>query len=251
MTIGVKPFYFPGGSTGCLLIHGFGGSPIEMMPLGEYLRGKGITVSGVLLEGHGTKPSDLRGRSCEDWIGSAAAGLEKLKSICSHVFLIGFSMGGTIALHLAANYQADGVITVCAPVYLELKLYLTRPIEYLLHFKKAVDHNIKDPCARNNHFAYNTVPPGALIQLFSLMRSVRSELCRITVPALVIQSQDDGVVPCSNGPYIYSSLVNTAGKKFIWLKNSGHMAVIDYDQELVMSEINNFIKSRLGESPGA
>jgi carboxylesterase len=214
-----------------------------MMPLGEYLRDRGMTVSGVLLEGHGTEPSNLRGKSCNDWIDSAAAGLKKLKSRCSRVFLIGFSMGGTISLHLAAKNKVDGVITVCAPVYLELKLYLTRPLEYLLHFKKVVDLNIKNPGARKNHFAYNTVPPGAVIQLFNLMRSVRSELDCITMPALVFHSQDDGIVPSGNGPFIYNSLVNAATKNFIWLKNSGHMAVIDNDKEFIMSEIKTFIDS--------
>ena len=30
-----EPFYFPGNKTGCLLIHGFTGSPGEMRPLGS------------------------------------------------------------------------------------------------------------------------------------------------------------------------------------------------------------------------
>lgn len=216
-----------------------------MTPLGEFLRSKGITVSGVLLEGHGTKPSNLKGISSADWIDSAVAGLEELKSRCSHVFLIGFSMGGTISLQLAANCQVDGVITVCAPLYLDLKLYLTRPLEYLLRFKKMVDYNIKNPAARKNHFAYNTVPPGAIIQLFSLMRSARAELDRITVPALVFHSRDDGIVPSGNGPFIYGNLVNSPCRNLIWLNNSGHMAVIDYDKELIMSEIKYFIDSVL------
>ncbi|MDD4767405.1 MAG: alpha/beta hydrolase, partial [Desulfotomaculaceae bacterium] len=110
---GVEQFYLPGGSTGCLLIHGFAGSPLEMLPLGQYLHGQGLTVSGVLLDGHGTRPADLRGKSSADWIGTAAAGLAQLQSSCAHVFLIGFSMGGAIALHLAANYRVDGVVTVC------------------------------------------------------------------------------------------------------------------------------------------
>ena len=216
-----------------------------MMPLGEYLHSEGMTVSGVLLAGHGTKPSDLRGKSCADWISSAAAALDKLKSRCEYVFLIGFSMGGTISLHLASNYLVDGVITVCAPVYLDPMLYLTRPLDYLLHFKKVADLNIKNPSVRSNHFSYKSIPPGALIQLFSLMRAARSGLGRITAPALVFHARDDCVVPAGNGPQICGSLLNAAGKNLVWLENSGHMAVIDYDQELIMSETKNFIDSIL------
>ncbi|MEG3070036.1 MAG: hypothetical protein RQM92_03610 [Candidatus Syntrophopropionicum ammoniitolerans] len=35
--MGTKQFHFPGSSVGCLLIHGFCGTPGEMIPLGRYL----------------------------------------------------------------------------------------------------------------------------------------------------------------------------------------------------------------------
>ena len=50
------PFFFPGDSTGCLLIHGFSSSPTEMHPLGVYLSQKGHTVLGVRLA-HGRRSS--------------------------------------------------------------------------------------------------------------------------------------------------------------------------------------------------
>ncbi len=237
----IKPFYIPGGDTGCLLLHGFGGTPLEMRPLGEYLAAREITVAGVRLAGHGTRPSDLKGLTCHDWVNSAAAGLEELRNKCSKVYLIGLSMGGTICLHLAANYRLDGVVTVCAPVYLDLRLYLTHPFRYLLSFKREVDHNIKDPGARKNHYAYKSVPPGAVLQLFKLMRSVRSELKTISTPALLFHSRGDCIVPPGNGPFILENITNVRYKNLIWLENSGHMAVIDYDKDQVMSETYRFV----------
>jgi len=55
----LNPFFFEGGPTGCLLIHGFSSSPPEMRLMGEYLAGKGLTVLGVRLAGHGTSPEDM------------------------------------------------------------------------------------------------------------------------------------------------------------------------------------------------
>lgn len=237
----IEPFYFPGSDIGCLLIHGFGGTPLEMLPFGEYLAAKGITVLGLRLDGHGTRPSDLKGKTYPQWVDSAVSGLEKLRNECSKVYLIGFSMGGAISLHLAANHRVDGVVTVCAPVYLDLKLYLARPLRYLLHFKKEVDHNIKDPQARKNHYAYTKVPPGTVIQLFKLMRLVRSELSGISVPVLIFHSRGDCIVHPGNGSFIFKNLTNAKNKNLIWLDNSGHMAVIDYDKDLVMSETYRFI----------
>jgi len=237
----VKPFYFSGGKTGCLLIHGFTGTPAEMLPLGRYLAGRGMTVMGVRLAGHGARPGDLRGVSHRDWVGSATAGLAELKKKCSSVYVIGLSMGGTIAFHLAANYRVDGAVSICAPVYLDLKLCLARPLRYLFGFKGEVERNIKDPEARKNHLAYPAVPPGALLQLFALLRAARGELGRITVPVLLFQARDDCIVTTGNAPFIYNHLVNSPGKELIWLERSGHMATIDYDREIVFAETYRFV----------
>ena len=42
---GAEPFYFAGGSTGVLLLHGLTGSPAEMRLLGEALSKEGFTIS--------------------------------------------------------------------------------------------------------------------------------------------------------------------------------------------------------------
>ena len=50
----IRPFFFAGGDVGCLLVHGFTGTPHEMRFLGERLAAQGYTVSGVCLAGHAT-----------------------------------------------------------------------------------------------------------------------------------------------------------------------------------------------------
>lgn len=232
----------PGGHTGCLLIHGFTGTPEEMRPLGYHLAAEGLTVRGVRLAGHGTRPADMKGKTFRHWIDSAAAGLAELKATCSRVFVAGLSMGGTIALHLAANYQVDGVIAICAPVYLDLILYLMRPFKYLMGFKYEVGRNIKDPVARKSHLGYPRIPLGSALQLIALLRSVRADLDRITVPALLLQARDDLIVPPGNAPFIYHRLVNSPQKKLVWLEKSGHVATIDYSKNIVFSETTRFIK---------
>jgi carboxylesterase len=42
-----EPFFFPGGPTGCLLMHGFTAMPEEMLPLGEFLDSWGYSVLGM------------------------------------------------------------------------------------------------------------------------------------------------------------------------------------------------------------
>ena len=50
---GAEPFFLPGsGKSGVLLIHGFTGTPAEMVLLGEYLQQQGYSVLAVRLCGH-------------------------------------------------------------------------------------------------------------------------------------------------------------------------------------------------------
>src|SRR5438046_9958428 len=90
---GAEPFFYPGGETGCLLLHGLSPSPFTLRELGGYLAGQGITVAAPLLAGHGTSPEDLRTKTWPDWVVSAHAGLGPLRAHgCQRIFLAGLSL---------------------------------------------------------------------------------------------------------------------------------------------------------------
>lgn len=93
---------------GCLLLHGFSGSPLEMTPLAEALAGAGWEVSVVRLAGHGTSPDDLARVSWEDWVASARHGYRLLRACCPRVGLpAGAPAGrpplGTLGGHLESH----------------------------------------------------------------------------------------------------------------------------------------------------
>ena len=71
---GAEPFFYEGGSIGCLLLHGFTATPQEMRQLGRFLEQCGFTVNGVLLTGHGTQVQDLSHTTWHDWHHSAHSG---------------------------------------------------------------------------------------------------------------------------------------------------------------------------------
>ena len=67
-----EPFFFPGAGkiarTGCLVTHGFTGTPKEMRWLGKYLNKDGCTVCGIRLAGHATQPEDMIRSRFSDWL---------------------------------------------------------------------------------------------------------------------------------------------------------------------------------------
>src|SRR5579884_3819585 len=90
-----------GGRVGVLLIHGFTGSPAEMATLAAALAARGYSVEAPLLAGHGADQETLAATSWRAWVASAEAALRELQGRCDAVALVGFSMGGAIALQLA------------------------------------------------------------------------------------------------------------------------------------------------------
>ena len=52
-------FFWKGGETGVLLLHGLTATTAEVRPLAKRLLNEGYTVSGMLLPGHGTTPENL------------------------------------------------------------------------------------------------------------------------------------------------------------------------------------------------
>src|SRR5438270_8932968 len=90
----LQPFRIRGGTRGCLLIHGFAGTPPEMRELGECLAGRGYDVMAPLLAGHGLTPEAMAATGWRDWASSAEAAYRALSNETEEVFVGGQSLGG-------------------------------------------------------------------------------------------------------------------------------------------------------------
>ena len=72
MTIlpGAGAYWFEGNDIGCLLVHGFTGTPQNVRPLADYLARRGLAVSAPRMPGHGTAVQDLDATGPQDWLGA-------------------------------------------------------------------------------------------------------------------------------------------------------------------------------------
>lgn len=99
-----EPFLLEGsGLAGALLIHGFPGTPGEMRPLGLALAEAGVSAHGLLLPGFGPQIARLHETGADDWVRAARLAWRDVRASYEHRVLVGFSMGGAIALTLAAE----------------------------------------------------------------------------------------------------------------------------------------------------
>ena len=99
------PFHLDAGDgdVGALLLHGFSGAPTEVRGLGEHLAARGVVVSAPLLPGHGVDHHHLERSNRRAWRQAAHEALQALQARCTRVVVVGQSMGGLLALELAAR----------------------------------------------------------------------------------------------------------------------------------------------------
>jgi len=115
-----KSFEFKGSNKGVLLIHGFTGSPFVLRFLGEHLNKKGgYTVKAPLLKGHGTSIEDMEKASWKDWIDDVKNAHKELEKECSKVYVVGYSMGGLLAIILASGVNPDKLVLIAPTLIIQ------------------------------------------------------------------------------------------------------------------------------------
>jgi carboxylesterase len=255
-----EPFFFPGGATGCLLVHGFTGTPKEMRWLGEYLANQGHSVLGVRLAGHATQLEDLQRTHWEDWLACVEDGYRYLSGVAGQIFIIGLSLGGILSLTFASEVHTPGcpvagVVAMAAPASLPVNPHLVPVIKLASPFKKT---NPKPPSdwvdkeSEKQQIAYplDSVRAGSEVNL--LLYEMITGLPEITTPALLIYSRDDQVVTAAAGhaELIYERL-GSPQKKLTWIEGSGHNLTRDAQRQQVFKLVGEFVDTTADPAPAA
>ncbi|MFT9846019.1 alpha/beta hydrolase [Aneurinibacillus sp. REN35] len=232
-----EPFFMEGnGDIGVLVQHGFTGTTQSMRFLGESLAENGYTVYAPRLRGHGTHYEDMEMTTYQDWIASAEEGLNKLKASCSDIYVVGLSMGGTIALHLAEEHpDIRGIMLINAAIRIEnFQALAGETARYL----DAIGSDIKAPDIQE--LAYAKTPVASIKELLTFKDRVAERLASVTCPTLVLVSREDHIVPPADSDYILANIGAELKEKVI-LENSYHVATLDNDKELIARQCAAFI----------
>ena len=230
-------FFWPGNTTGVLLLHGFTATTVEVRPMASFLHDFGYTVSGPLLAGHGHSPAEMNQVSWRDWLNSAEAAYQGLKDHCDHVFVLGESMGGLLALLLSAAHPDIAGTLVFAPALIVPGLSAA---EFLWPFKSYLPKKNVDETMEWQGF--NVVPLHAASQLRKLQRVVRRELNTIATPTLIFQGKlDHSIDPLSSLAVLEG--IRSTEKELMWMEESTHCILIDRQLPDVEVVCLDFIRS--------
>lgn len=244
-----SPFYSDSGTIGVLLLHGFTGSPASLRPLAEQLAAAGYRVSLPVLPGHGTTWQQLAVTSWQDWSDYAERELLALRRSCDRVFVVGLSMGGALALRLAARRSDDVAGLVLVNPALTAKnplLGLAGVLKHVVKTTPGVGNDIAQP-GQNEH-AYDLTPTASAHELSKLWADLRPYLDLVICPMLIFRSAIDHVVPKSSLEIIRRQTSSMDVTEVV-LANSYHVATLDFDAPLIEQRTLAFVAEHSSGEP--
>ena len=243
------PRNMPGGSTGVLLLHGFTGTPRDLADLGERLHAGGLAVSIPRLPGHGTNGRDFLQTGWRDWLRTAVDAFSDLRARCATVHVIGFSMGGVLAVLLAARF-AVGKLVLLAPA-----LRATNPLlpfsPLLSLFIRRVRWPVTSPVTvvdpdyavqEREYWSWRYCAQAA--SLLKIQRMARHALHSVTADTLTLIGRRDRSVPLSVIRLLERGM-SSARTRFRVFEKASHHILAGEQGDLVVEEVLCWLAPRL------
>ncbi|NLS10280.1 alpha/beta fold hydrolase [Nesterenkonia sp. MY13] len=236
-----------GTNTGALVLHGFTSTTDSVQPVADALEEAGIPTEVPLLPGHGTTWEDLSATRAEEILQAVTAAYDRLQTRCTEVVPVGLSMGGALALWVAAQKDSPGVVAINPGLRLTpgtgLLARLLAPVKPTLG---AIAGDIARPGVRE--IAYPVTPVRAVTELSRIFAESRRSLPKLAdrkTPVLLLRSAIDQVVGQASVRLLKAAVPQT---REVILRRSRHVAPLDFDAELLNRRSVQFVTEVSGSA---
>ena len=226
---------------GVVLSHGFTGSPHGLRAWARSLADAGFAVRMPLLPGHGTSWQELARTRWAQWHEALDECYRELDEQCDSVFAAGLSMGGALALRIAATRPVSGVVLVNPALVIDdPRAPLAGILKLVLKSTPAIANDILKPGMDEG--AYPRTPVAAAQEMNKMFKDTIRLLPRVTAPVRVFRSTVDHVVSDSSIAALRRGLIH-APLELTSLENSYHVATLDNDADKIFRGSVEFIRS--------
>jgi carboxylesterase len=209
---------------GVLVLHGFTSHIHCVDPLLPGLDELGVPYRFPILKGHGTRPEDMENATAEDWYRDAENALLDLYQDAEKVIVMGLSMGGAMALDLAAYHRdkVAAVVTIAAAVKVADPLAPLSPVlAGLIRFWPSPNAFTDKELAKKENKNYNKFSTKSFASLYRYIKGTKNRLSFIKAPILILQSKKDTVVSPDSAKIIYEK-VSSKEKQIVWFEKTNH-----------------------------
>jgi carboxylesterase len=249
-----RSYAFDRGTTGALLLHGLGGTPVEMRTVALALARAGVSVSCPQLAAHNGSFEDLQASTWQDWYASAEVALDRLRQRCDTILVGGLSMGAVLALMLAAERPVDvhGAALYAPTLRLDgwgipwyARLFALVQDKWSANwfdFDERDPYGIKDPRVRalvsvaiasgdSAKAGMFKVPGGSMLELRWLVREARRRAPQVTQPVLLVHPREDDRADLANSLWLQRHLGGRVDT--VVLDDSYHVVTMDRQRHIV------------------
>lgn len=228
--------------TGVLFLHGFSGGPYEVQPFADYIKERTNWVQCIpTFSGHGeAEDLAMKGYKAEHWMMEAEIAYRKLAKQVDEVIVVGFSMGGVIAMYLAIRYKVKKLVLLSAAAKYVSPTQLVQDIRLMAHdaMNKKLQEN--ELFARYK-FKFKNVPLSATIEFMKVVQKTEPYIRKIQCPTFVVQGLLDGIVPSVTGQFLLDEIQSKHKKLYVSGHGKHHICYSD-DCEQWFDEVYSFLK---------
>ena len=236
------------GAPAVLLLHGYGGSPHDMRPPADALKQAGIAHHAPALPGHDRTPREMISVTHAQWLRATRAAYDALKKKHDRVSVVGFSMGGSLALCLAAEVEVEKLVVVSPYFRVQPRWYYFGSAEawagrmhgWKPYVKKWRIGQINDPAGLARYRAFEVLPVRTTLELAALGALAREKAKAVTADTLWLHSIGDSVAAFDTSRAAFLTLP-AARKEFVPYARSNHILLYDYDAPDALRRITHFL----------
>lgn len=224
-----------------ICLHGFTGVPFEVLPIARGCQSVGIDAVVPLLPGHGYRDHIQQRQQFaeitpEAMFAAARQEIERAQAHYQQVAMFGFSMGGAIALQMAA----EGRLAACAVGAPALRLVWQA--ELLIPLLSGVSFTLNAPRRESFYIpGYEFYHSYALRTLWRIGRLARKQLKHIRCPLLAVHSHSDTTVPASATDALQRQV--PINMDVAWFDRSSHCLALDVESEAVVQKVTQFFQN--------
>ena len=226
--------------TGVLFIHGFTGGTYEVQPFITYVKQHtDWSVEVPTLPGHGVT-LNLAKTTAESWMMEAELALKKLVKRVDRVVIVGFSMGGLIAMYLSLRYRVDKLVLLSAAAKYISPRVLLDDVRIVL-----IESITKKYTANTFYHLFDYklthTPLRATFEFLRIVKMVQPYYGRIETPVCIVQGEKDGIVPFSTANHLYETL-GSVEKLLVTSPTGKHHICYSADCEMWFGKVLTFMK---------